>query len=78
MEKNTELLPLSHPNPVFLADVNYRLKGMFGKLFKLAKMKKAESECTKMDAGRLKRNVGLAVHANCETAESLNELKKNL
>ena len=75
-DKDTGMLPLSHPNPVFLADPNHRLRGMFGKIYKLATKKKEDSKCTKMDAARLKYNGTIAVHSNRKNAESLELFSK--
>ena len=48
------------------------------KSIQTSKEKKEDSKCTKMDARRLKRNTGLAVHANRLQAESLEIYKKNI
>ena len=58
------LLPKHHPPITFLADVNHRLRAMFGKIFALSRKKKSDSLVTSMDAHRLKRNFTMAIFSN--------------
>ena len=46
-EKDSGMLPLDHPNPAFLADVNHRMRNMASKFFKLSKKKKIHQNVQK-------------------------------
>ena len=73
--KDTGLLPLGHPNPVFTADVNHRLRGKSRLEYSLAKKSQAKSSCTHTDADRLKRNTSLSVHSNRYSCETVQEFQ---
>ena len=61
------LLPIDHPSIIWLADKGHRVRQLANKLFKLSKLKKDVSECTTMDAERLKRNLSYAIRTNCRS-----------
>ena len=55
-KSDSGLLPLSVPEPEFLADFNHRTRTFASELFALARLPKYKSEMTPVDAERLKRN----------------------
>jgi hypothetical protein len=59
------VLPIEHPNIIWLADKGHRVRQFASKLFKLAGMKKADCEGTRLDAERMKRNLSYAIRCNC-------------
>ena len=62
------LLPIDHPAIIWLADKGHsRVRQFAKKLYKLSRMKKADCECTSMDAERLKRNLSYAIRTNCRS-----------
>ena len=72
------MLPLHHPEPVFFADVNHRLRSKSKKEYAHAREPLYKSKCTKMDAARLKRNFSLCVHTYRRKRRRLDEFKTNV
>ena len=62
--RDTGTLPLEHGDVNFKADINHRLRAKSKKEYALANGPKYKSECTKVDAARLKRNMSRAVFQN--------------
>ena len=54
-------LPLEHPIMFFLADKNHRVRTYARKYFELSRKPLKESECTSVDAERIKRNFSYCV-----------------
>ena len=70
----TGSLPDNIPQPAWLADPSHRCKSISRPIFALASQGRKETECTNVDALRIKKYYGYAVRMNRD--KSLLELKK--
>ena len=64
--------------PQFLCDVGHRIKCMAKPFFSLANLSNRLSTCTKIDAMRVKRNIGWYVRCYCsDDSKTFDEFVKN-
>ena len=61
---NKGLLPLTIPQPVFLADPSHRIKVMSKPFFKMVTTTKDPSKCKMIDALRIKKYLGCFIYKN--------------
>jgi hypothetical protein len=60
------ILPMENGEVEHLADINHRCRCLGKYLFRLANKNRSETECTKVDAERIKRNWSYCVHSGTD------------